>query len=111
VNSGLALSASNAAAAEMKSINLKDDRVESSISGVIASGDADLLQARIKAANDAGTLVTSLRLNSEGGNLLEGALLAAVVKFAKMSTNVGQSAKICKLSRPHWSAWRRRQRC
>src|SRR6266702_5932984 len=86
---GLALSVSIAAAAEIKSFDLKDDSVEISISGNIAPGDADLLKARIKAANDAGKLVTSLRLNSDGGNLLEGVLLAAVVKFEKMSTYVG----------------------
>jgi hypothetical protein len=91
-NAALALSVSIAAAAEIKPYNLKDDRVEISISGAIAPGDAALLQTRIKAANDAGKLVTSVRLNSNGGNVLEGVLLAAVVKFEKMSTNVGQSA-------------------
>ena len=89
---GLALSLSIAAAAEMKSLNLEDDSVEISISGSIAPGDADLLKARIKEANDAGTQVTSLRLNSAGGNLLEAVRLAAAVRFARMSTNVGQSA-------------------
>ncbi|MBR1233675.1 hypothetical protein [Bradyrhizobium sp. AUGA SZCCT0182] len=93
VNAGLfALSASVAAAAEIKSLNLKDDHVEISISGNILPGDADLLQARIKAANDAGKLVTLLRLHSDGGNLREGVLLAAVVKSAKISTNVGRDA-------------------
>ena len=92
VNAALALSVSIAAAAEIKPFNLNDDRVEISISGDIGTGDADLLQARIKAANDAGKLVTSLRLHSHGGNLREGVLLAAVVKSAKISTNVGQSA-------------------
>jgi hypothetical protein len=92
VNAGLALSVSIAAAAEIKPFDLKDDHVEISISGDIAPGDADLLNARIKAANDAGKLVTSLRLNSTGGNLLEAVRLAAAVKLAKMSTNVGQSA-------------------
>jgi hypothetical protein len=91
VNAGFALSMSIAAAAEIK-LNLKDDSVEISISGDIAPGDADLLKARIKAANDAGKQVTSLRLNSAGGNLLEAVRLADAVRFARMSTNVGQSA-------------------
>jgi hypothetical protein len=65
---GLALSVSVAAAAEIKSFNLKDGNVEISISGNIAPGDIDALRASIKAANDAGKLVTSLRLNSAGGN-------------------------------------------
>lgn len=92
MTAGLALSVSIAAAAEIKSINLKDDSVEISISGKIASGDADLVAARIKAATDAGKLVTSVRLNSEGGNLLEGVRLAAVVRSAKLATNVGQNS-------------------
>lgn len=92
VTAGLALSASIAVAAEITSVNLKDDIVVISISGKIASGDADSVAARIKAATDAGKLVTSVRLNSDGGNLLEGVRLAAVVKSAKLSTNVGQNA-------------------
>jgi hypothetical protein len=88
----LALSASVAAPAEIKSFNLKDGSVEISISGNIAPGDADLLKARIKEANDAGKRVTSLRLNSDGGNLLEAVRVADWVKSAKISTNVGQSA-------------------
>jgi len=92
VTAGLALSVSIAAAAEIKSVNLKDDSVEISISGKIASGDADLVAARVKAATDAGKSVTSVRLNSDGGSLLEGVRLAAIVRSAKLSTNVGQNA-------------------
>jgi hypothetical protein len=88
----LALSASVAAAAEIKSFNLKDGSVEISISGKIAPGDIDALRASIKTANDAGKLVTSLRLNSDGGNLLEAVRVADWVKSAKISTNVGQGA-------------------
>ena len=87
-----ALSAPIASAAEIKSSNLADDRVEISISGNITPGDAELLNTRIKAATDAGKLVTSVRLNSEGGSLLEGARLADAVRSAKVSTNVGQNA-------------------
>src|SRR3954453_13181633 len=58
VNAGLALivSSSNlAAAAEIKSLNsLKNGGVEISISGDIKPGDADVLKARIKAANERG---------------------------------------------------------
>jgi hypothetical protein len=85
-------SVSVAAAAEIKSFNLKDGNVEISISGNIAPGDIDALRASIKAANDAGKLVTSLRLNSDGGNLLEAVRMADWVKSAKISTNVGQGA-------------------
>jgi hypothetical protein len=79
-------------AADLKSSALKDGRIVISLSGEIAEGDTDTLKAAIKASNDAGKLVTSVRLNSPGGNLLEGVQLAEVVKFAKMATNVGQGA-------------------
>jgi hypothetical protein len=92
VRAGLALSVSIADAAEIKSFNLKDDSVEISISGTIAPGDIDALRASVKAANDAGKLVSSLRLNSEGGNLLEAVRVADWVKSAKISTKVAQSA-------------------
>jgi hypothetical protein len=92
VRAGLALSVSIADAAEIKSFSLKDDSIEISISGTIAPGDIDALRASIKAANDAGKLVSSLRLNSEGGNLLEAVRVADWVKSAKISTKVGQSA-------------------
>jgi hypothetical protein len=81
-----------ATAAELKSSALKDGRIIISISGDIAEGDSDAFKAAIKVANDAGKLVSSLRLNSQGGSLLEGVKLAEVVKFAKMATNVGQGA-------------------
>jgi hypothetical protein len=81
-----------ATAADLKSAALKDGRVVISISGDIAEGDTDAFKAAIKVANDTGKFVSSVRLNSPGGNLLEGVQLAEVVKFAKMATNVGQGA-------------------
>src|SRR4051794_6238554 len=92
VGAGLALSVSIADSAEIKSFNLQDDSVEISISGNIAPGDIDALRASIKSANDAGKSVSSLRLNSEGGNFLEAVRVADWVKSAKLSTKVGQSA-------------------
>jgi hypothetical protein len=81
-----------ATAAVLKPAALKDGRIVISISGDIAEGDTDAFKSAIKAANDAGKLVSSVRLNSTGGSLLEGVQLAEVVKFAKMATNVGQGA-------------------
>jgi hypothetical protein len=91
---GIALASvgSIATAADIKPSTLKDGRVVIAISGEVSPGDTDALKAAIKVANDAGKLVTSIRLNSEGGNLLEGVRLAEAVKFAKMTTNVGQGA-------------------
>jgi hypothetical protein len=81
-----------ATSATLKSLVGKDGRVIIQISGDIEPGDTEALTAAVKAANDAGKLVANLRLNSEGGNLLEGVTLAAAVKYAKMSTNVGKDA-------------------
>jgi hypothetical protein len=85
-------SASSTNAADLTSSALKDGRIVIALSGDIAEGDTDSFKAAIKTANDAGKLVSSVRLNSPGGNLLEGVQLAEVVKFAKMATNVGQGA-------------------
>ena len=79
-------------AASLKSSTTKDGRVVILISGEIVQGDADAFQAMVKVANDAGKLVTAIRLNSPGGNLYEGAKLAEAIKFGKMATNVGQGA-------------------
>jgi hypothetical protein len=79
-------------AATLKSAVTKDGRIVISISGELVEGDSDSFKAAVKAANDAGKLVSSLRLNSPGGSLLEGAKLADSVRFGKMSTNVGQGA-------------------
>jgi hypothetical protein len=81
-----------ASAADLKPSTTKDGRIVVSISGEITEGDAESLKAAIKVANDASKFVSSVRLNSIGGNLLEGVKLAEVVKFAKMATNVGQGA-------------------
>jgi hypothetical protein len=79
-------------AATFKNITSKDGHVIVLISGEIAQGDADLLKAAIKNANDAGKYVSGVRLNSIGGNLLEGVKLADAVRFAKIATNVAQGA-------------------
>ncbi|WP_149530680.1 hypothetical protein [Tardiphaga sp. P9-11] len=78
--------------ADVRSAALKDGRIIIVISGDIAPGDLDAFKAAVKTANDAGKLVTSIRLNSGGGNLVEGVKLAEAVRFAKMATNVGQNA-------------------
>jgi hypothetical protein len=81
-----------ASGASLKSSVTKDGRIVISISGEITPGDTDAFKAAVKTANDAGKLVSSIRLNSPGGNLLEGAKLADAVRFGKMATNVGQGA-------------------
>jgi hypothetical protein len=84
--------ATQAVAATLKPSTMKDGRIVILISGEIKEGDSDTFKAAVKAANDAGKLVSSIRLNSPGGNLYEGAKLADAVRFGKMATNVGQGA-------------------
>jgi hypothetical protein len=88
----LALWPRNAASAEIKSVAGKDGRVVVSIVGDITPGDFDTFSTMVKQANDAGKFVANVRLNSKGGNLLEGVTLADAIRFGKMSTNVGKGA-------------------
>jgi hypothetical protein len=81
-----------AQSAEIKGIPAKSGNVVVTITGDITPGDADTLTAIVKQANGVGKLVANVRLNSDGGNLLEGVKLADVVRFGKISTNVGKSA-------------------
>jgi hypothetical protein len=81
-----------ASAASLKASTTKDGRIVISISGELTEGDTNTFKAAIKAANDSGKLASSIRLNSPGGSLPEGAKLADAVRFAKMATNVGQGA-------------------
>lgn len=79
-------------AAEIKSLPAKDNRVLVVVSGEIVQGDSEIFKAAIKSANDAGKLVSNVRLSSVGGNLLEGVKMADAVRFGKISTNVGKNA-------------------
>ena len=79
-------------AATFKSVATKDGKTIILLTGEIIEGDADTLKAAIKTANDAGKLVSGVRLNSPGGNLLESLKLADVVRFAKVATNVAGNA-------------------
>ena len=49
-------------AANWKSYATKDGRIVVSISGEITEGDTEAFKSAVKAANDAGKLVTSIRL-------------------------------------------------
>jgi hypothetical protein len=88
----IVLSPLGAASADIKTILGKDGTVAITIVGEIKPGDADAFTVTVKQANDAGKLVANVRLNSEGGNLLEGVQLADAVRFGKMSTTVGKNA-------------------
>jgi hypothetical protein len=79
-------------AATFKSVATKDGKTIVLLSGEILEGDAETLKTEIKTANDAGKLVSGVRLNSPGGNLLEALKLADIVRFAKVATNVAGNA-------------------
>jgi hypothetical protein len=70
----------------------KDAHVIIQISGEISEGDTETFIEIVKRANAAGKLVANVRLNSTGGNLLEGVKLADAIRAGKISTNVGRSA-------------------
>lgn len=70
----------------------RDGKVVVVLDGQISLGDVDQLNQILKNANDAGKLVSAIRLNSPGGNLLEGAKLADAVRYAKMASVVAKGA-------------------
>lgn len=79
-------------AADLKLITGKDGRSTLAITGEILPGDAESFTTLVKQANEAGKFVANVRLNSQGGNLVEGVELAEAIRFGKMSTNVGKNA-------------------
>lgn len=62
------------------------------ITGEIVPGDADRFSQSVRQANDSGKFVANVRLDSPGGNLLEGVKIAEAIRFGKTSTNVGRTA-------------------
>lgn len=87
------LIATSAHAANISELVWKDGKTRITIEGDISAGDSDKLKAVIKSVNDAGRSVYSVRLNSPGGSLIEGVLIAELVKFARVLTAVPPSAK------------------
>ena len=81
-----------AASADIRTALNKEGGVIVSVVGEIAPGDANAFATTVKQANGEGKFVASIRLNSEGGNLLEAVKLADAVRFGKMATNVGRDA-------------------
>ena len=66
----------------------KEGKVVVILNGEITMGDTAQFQQLIKTANDSGKIVSGIRLNSPGGNLLEGAKLADAIRFAKIASVV-----------------------
>jgi hypothetical protein len=90
--------AAEASAAELKRVDGKDKKTRIDLNGDIAEGDAEKLKAIVKEANDVQRVVATIRLNSPGGNLLEGVRLSEVVKYGRIATAVlsgGTCASAC----------------
>jgi len=62
------------------------------ITGEIITGDAHKFSQSVRQANDSGKFVANVRLDSPGGNLLEGVKIADAIRYGKTSTNVGKVA-------------------
>jgi hypothetical protein len=89
----LAVPHTNAFAAVVTSAISKENKVIVTIVGEISDGDADALKVIVKSANDSGRLVSGIRLDSPGGNFLEGSTIADIVRFGKIATIVTSGAK------------------
>ena len=87
-----------ASSAEFLAVNSKDAKTRIDLSGQIEVGDSNNLRTIIQTANDTGRVVITIRLNSIGGNLLEGVSLAEIVRKGRIQTSVlsgSQCASAC----------------
>jgi hypothetical protein len=82
-----------AQAATITSFVSKEGRVIIVLDGQISPGDAEAVSSIIKTANEQQKLVSGIRLNSVGGNLLEGVKIADIVRYAKIATVVANGAQ------------------
>jgi hypothetical protein len=82
-----------AVAATFTKVPSKDGKTIVVLNGEIDKGDADSLKHLIKTESEAGRTVHAIRLNSAGGKLVEGIVLAAIVKSGKMATSILNEAK------------------
>lgn len=63
-----------------------------SITGEIAAGDSDALKSAIATATEDGYSVSEIRLNSIGGNVVEGVKIVRFVNSANLNTHVALGA-------------------
>jgi len=97
----MAITATDVSSAQLSTTVTKEGKVVVSLDGEITTGDADAFSNIVKVANSNNQFVSGIRLNSPGGNLAEGAKLAAAIKFAKIATvvpNDRQCASACFLA-------------
>lgn len=82
-----------ATAAELTSVTSEGDATIIALDGDIAEGNADAVEALIRAANESGRLVSAVRLDSSGGSLAEAIKLADLVRRAKLPTVVASGSR------------------
>lgn len=75
-------------AAELSSFVSKEGKAVLKLDGELTEGDSDRVASLIRSENQAGRLVSGIRLNSGGGSIAEGAKLADVVRNGKIATVV-----------------------
>jgi hypothetical protein len=83
-----------APAASISAVDSKDGKTRIDLVGEIVPGDANVLRSLIQKANDASRVVVTIRLNSQGGNLVESAIIADIVRKGKIATSI-QNNSVC----------------
>jgi hypothetical protein len=81
-------------AAKLTLVRVKGKHAVIQLSGRIDQGDSDTFVTLLQKAIAANQLIDSVQLNSTGGMVGEGAKIAAMIRTAKLSTQVGEGA-IC----------------
>jgi hypothetical protein len=87
------LISSIASAATLTTLPAKTGKVIVSLSGEISPGDSDTLKEHVRKANSDNLVVSLIRLDSPGGNILEGAKLVDIIRFGRIATSVVGTSK------------------
>jgi hypothetical protein len=80
------------AAADLTTTLSRENRTIVLLNGEIADGDAGRLRDITRGATSSGRPVSGIRLNSPGGNLVEGARLAGLIQGARIATVIASGA-------------------
>ncbi|KWV57805.1 hypothetical protein AS156_36970 [Bradyrhizobium macuxiense] len=89
---GAVVASAAGTAAELSSVTSKDDATIIELSGDVAEGDTEAMEALLRTANENGRLVSAVRLDSPGGSLVEAVKFADLIRRAKLPTVVAGGA-------------------
>ena len=78
-----------ALAAKLTTSTSSEGKIAAYLSGEIVDGDAHKLATLIRQSKQRGRVVSSIRLNSQGGRLSEGLKLADIIQKERLSTLIG----------------------